>query len=104
MIDFSVESVTFLSPATCVPPSSESLPLTLSLELTVSSPPPSEQLVRAGISDHLVVIPLTLEGVAARAPFYDVVTTGSVHGIVAPQTADDIRARGAVECVCSRSA
>jgi hypothetical protein len=45
----------------------------------------SEQLVRPRISDHLVVVPLTLEGVAARAPFNDVVTTGSVHGVVAPK-------------------
>src|SRR5829696_4665573 len=39
-IDFSVESVTFSSPATCGPPSRASLPLMVSLELTVSSPPP----------------------------------------------------------------
>ena len=37
-IDFSVVSVTLVSPLTCGPPSNESLPLTPSLEFTVSSP------------------------------------------------------------------
>jgi hypothetical protein len=78
-MDFSVVSVTFVSvPA---PPSKESLPLTLSLELTASSPSSPFRVSAPSAAYHLVIARPTLLGIGSASAGEFIVRTRSSEGV-----------------------